>query len=53
MLTVAKDSQGMWGPVGRTMILPEYAKRGDIQELVDLINEIEAGTESLSIKASK
>lgn len=53
LLSVAKDDAGTWGPICRTMFLPEYSKRGDIQELVDLVNEIEAGTESLSIKASK
>ena len=53
MLSVAKDDAGTWSSICRTLFRPEYAKRGDIQELVDLINEIEAGTESLSIKASK
>ena len=53
MLSVAKDDAGTWGAICRTKFLPEYSKRGDIQELVDLVNEIEAGTESLSIKASK
>lgn len=41
LLSVAKDDAGTWGPICRTMFLPKYSERGDIQELVDLINEIE------------
>lgn len=38
LMSVAKDANGTWGPICRTLFLPEYAKRNDIQELVDLMN---------------
>ena len=51
LLSVAKDSNGTWGPICRTLFLPEYAKRGDIQDLVDLINMIESGgTQCMAIQ---
>lgn len=42
LLSVAKDANGTWGPISRTLFLPKYAERGDIQDLVDLINAIES-----------
>ena len=41
LLSVAKGTDGIWGVIDRTYFNPISTEVGDIQELVDLINEIE------------
>lgn len=52
-ITVAKDADGTWGPIHRTLFLPKYAERGNIQDLVDLIDAIESNSAASSLLAEQ
>lgn len=53
MCTVAKDRNGVFGKVGRTLFQPVSTEVDDIDELVELVNRIEAGQQSSPLRISE